>query len=384
MLSPSNRTPEQEARFQEELAARQSVKSLARNQWPEILTRLGVNPVLLRKKKGQWCPFCKDGRDRYAFIDKDGDGFWMCRKCPPPGNGDGITFVMRYFDLSWWRATGEVLRVLGDPTYRRLEDHRDERIAQARQRQSQTEFERHRARRIEAWNQALRVVPGDPVYRWLMRRVPGLKEVPNVIRFHPALDYYRAPAVDQGEPDRPVFMGRFAAMLAAVQGPDGTGVNIHRTYLTEDGEKARIVDPWGEFLDVRKSMAGGLPNGYAIRLASGQHRELGIGEGIETSLNAGIFSGIPTWSVLSTAGMMKFVIPDWVERLTVFADNDEPDSKGNLPGFKAAECLQKRPDVVARVKQRTLRVIVRTTAKRGTDFADLGEKLAATEPVSQV
>lgn len=358
--------------------ARNGVYAMALGRWPDILAALGVDRTFLRPKKGQPCPFCREGRDRYSWIDKRGDGFHLCRHC---GAGDGVDFLRKYHSWSWWQATGEVLAYFSDPANHRLEAELEERIARIRQYHSQSDVERRRARLQAVWRGAARVVAGDPVHRWLSYRVPGLREVPNVIRLHPALDYYREPAVDMGEPDKPVLVGQYPAMVAAVQGPDDKVVNVHRTYLTEDGQKATIVDPWGEVLDSRKLMRGLGVVGGAIRLVPGRHRELGGAEGIETAFSAMAITGIPTWALISTSGVQGFRIPEWVECFTAFADNDVPDQKGRRPGFDAVDRLLERPDVKDRVNRRTLRVNVRTTAKRGTDFADLGRKIAGEPPM---
>ncbi|MFX7833015.1 hypothetical protein ABTK53_19910, partial [Acinetobacter baumannii] len=64
--------------------------------------------------------------------------------------------------------------------------------------------------------------------------------------------------------------------------------------------------------------------------------------------------------------MRGFVIPSWVTKLTIFADNDMPDAMGKRAGFDAAHALAARDDVVARVRQGSLKVLVRAPSKPGT------------------
>jgi putative DNA primase/helicase len=363
---------------------RRQVHSRAHGLWPDILSASGIAAEFLRLKKGGPCPFCS-GRDRYAFTNYRGEGFFHCRHC---GAGDGVTFLMRYHRWTWWRATGFVLEFLQDPSHRHLVEEQDRRIARAQQNLSESDVERRRRRFKEVWNEASPVTLGDPVHRYLTRRVPGLQEIPKVIRFHPALPYYWKPG-DAGPNERPVLIGRHPGMLAVLQDIDGRVANVHRTWLTGDGQKAKIVTHDGEILDSRKLMPSVEVKGAAIRLAPGQHRELGVAEGIETSFAAQVFAGVPTWPTVSTGGMRSFVVPEWVEILTIFADNDTPKERivrgpnGDeqrvtfRPGFDAANDLAKRPDIVDRIKRRTLRVNVRTPSKAGTDIADLLMKLAA-------
>ena len=52
-------------------------------------------------------------------------------------------------------------------------------------------------------------------------------------------------------------------MLAVVTAPDGTLANVHRTYLTPDGDKAPVAQP-------RMFMPGKVQAGSAVRLFSYQ------------------------------------------------------------------------------------------------------------------
>lgn len=357
--------------------SRKSVYGKALDQWPGLLAHLGVAEEHLRLKRNGPCPFC-GGRDRYSFTDKTGNGDFICRGC---GAGHGIAFLMKYHRWSWAQACDEVLAALGDGEHRRLLEALGmpsagaqrarlpvEPACRPQRREGAEEETRLRRRHFEVWEGARPVQAGDPVHRYLSGRLPGLKRIPASLRYHPRLAYY-APSEQEGEP--PVLIGYFPAMVAAVTDPSGTLRNIHRTYLTEAGAKAEFVTADGEILPSKKAMPWVEARGCAIRLTEGESRTLGVAEGIETALAAQLFARVPTWSVLSTSGMRGFLVPDWVENLVIFADNDKPDSRGVRAGFEAAQALAKREDVVARLKARTLRVNVRAPSKMGTDIADL-------------
>ena len=70
----------------------------------------------------------------------------------------------------------------------------------------------------------------------------------------------------------------------------------------------------------------------------GPSLELGIAEGIETAIAVRELFAVACWSVMSTAGMEKFKLPD-IKPMTlrIFADNDK-----NHAGMKAAYNLANR------------------------------------------
>ncbi|MFN7305387.1 MAG: hypothetical protein ACK5TQ_02260, partial [Acetobacteraceae bacterium] len=83
---------------------------------------------------------------------------------------------------------------------------------------------------------------------------------------------------------------RWPVMVALMVDCAGTPQAIHRTFLAHDGKgKAPIATP-------RKTL--GMVAGAAVRLAPIADR-LVIGEGIETSISAGLMMGAPAWAAIS-------------------------------------------------------------------------------------
>ncbi len=95
---------------------------------------------------------------------------------------------------------------------------------------------------------------------------------------------------------------------------DATGAptgGIHRTFLLDDGSAKSL--PGKKMLN---AVAGG-----SVRLATlPDDGHLGIAEGIETALSAQAIFGVPTWAGLSADGLRRWLWPDGVARVTIFAD----------------------------------------------------------------
>ena len=65
---------------------RSSIHDRALGRWKGILAGIGVDPKYLTGKN-VGCPLCKDGKDRFRFDDKRGEGTWICNRC---GAGSGV------------------------------------------------------------------------------------------------------------------------------------------------------------------------------------------------------------------------------------------------------------------------------------------------------
>ncbi len=176
----------------------------------------------------------------------------------------------------------------------------------------------------------------EPLRRYLVNRgLSGiLDNIPATNRFHPAIEYHH-----QQSDGVWASIGHFPAMTAAVQAPNDRCVNVHRTYLTEDGRKARIPDPddAGSLLSSKKLMRSAVPGesrGAAIRLRA-VSGIVALAEGIETALAVQIGTGLPTWATVSAGGMRSVFLPKSARKVFIFADLDRSGT-----GSKAAHDLQ--------------------------------------------
>ncbi|MEW5891084.1 MAG: DUF7146 domain-containing protein [Pseudomonadota bacterium] len=339
---------------------------LGQINWNLVLPRLGVDDKYLTKTQGP-CPMC-GGNTRFRFDNKEDHGTWYCNRC---GAGNGVTLVAK---VNGWSNAEAFKAILNESTVVPLRPY----IVRARKEPTRDEL-RSKLQRI--WDEALPIVPGDPVWRYLHARIPGLGPLPapSELRHHPALEYFE-PYKDAKGRNRSRSCGKFHAMLAKIRNKDGRPVNLHRTYLSEDGQKARILRTGStdEYLKVKK-MERGVEKytGGAVHLyAPDGTGRLGVGEGIETMLavRAGYKNRLPVWPCLNEGGVRKFVIPDWVTELHIFADNDLPDEKGKRVGQEAAAALLRRAVkegfVLGARRTGARRVFLHIPKEEGTDFLD--------------
>lgn len=270
---------------------------LARGRWPDLLAHFGIERHLLTGKHTA-CPSC-GGRDRFRFDDKDGRGTFYCSHC---GSGDGFQLLSMVKGWLFREAAAEVERIAGS-------------IKPGTPKRQQTDADKLEAcKRI--WQESKPVTQGDPVSLYLQRR--SIETVPPCIRFHPGLTYRH----DDGA------VTRHPAMLAKVQAADGSGTAIHRTYISDDGQKADVPTV--------KKILGSLPPSSAVRLSE-PGSNLGVAEGIETALCAAVRFGIPVWAAISAGGLERWTPPAGTERVVICGDNDV-----SYTGQAAAFSLAKR------------------------------------------
>ena len=309
----------------------QHLRGIASGRWVDILMALGI-PESSLTKPGKPCPAC-GGKDRFSFTDKHGSGSFVCRALDRQG-GDGFELVMHYLGCDLRGALAAVADALGRPIDdlhggRSLSSNSD--IARP-QRERSARDNGEALRRL--WQGAAPVAVGDPVWHYLKRRRVLPAVMPVTLRCHPALPYWHSVG------GKPLRLGVFPAMLAAVQGSDGVTVAIHRTYLDEQGEKLVLQDASsGEALPVRKlkTRRDGVMPGAAIRLFSPVEGRLVVAEGIETALAAHLITGAAVWACVSAAGLASLVLPADVREVFIAADNDK-----NGAGQRAASVLEER------------------------------------------
>jgi len=325
---------------------------IADGRWGDILAAAGVDERTLSKKMGP-CPLC-GGKTRCYALDVH-QGRLYCHRC---GVISGFQVLM-HLNNSDFRGAADWIREWhsGRGAYiapRRPLEHKSE------DRKSDDDDVRAKLRKL--WDEAKVIREGSPAHRYLAQRLPGLNTIPSVLREHAGLGYWE----EQPGKARHVKVGTFPCLLARVQGVDGKGVNIWRTYLDREGNKAPVEC-------AKKAVGRFLGKGYAVRLAE-PGDELGVSEGLETALSAQLLRGIPTWSTLSANGMANFELPaefrQRVKKVVIFADNDSPDELGRRAGNDAARKLRDR------LLSQGLKAFIVMPAGTKFDFNDILKRVA--------
>ena len=292
---------------------------LAFDRWPQILEDAGIDRDFLRNIHGP-CPIC-GGTDRFRFDDKEGKGTFFCSHC---GAGDGFKLLQLYKGCDFKTAANFVRDVLHHNPVEKVAP----RVFSATEKNKPQITEDTRKKLQQTWDKASPVKKGDPVWKYLVltRKLPDV--IPGVLRYLPRAPYYVE------EDGKPKLIGKFPMMLAKVQGADGKPVGLHRTYLTEGGEKAPV--------DKAKKLMRGLGiSGGAIRLFPAGE-VLAVAEGIETALAVHALTGQACWATVSATLMIKLIVPETVKTVIIYADNDSEDHTGKRAGQDAAHNLAER------------------------------------------
>lgn len=148
------------------------------------------------------------------------------------------------------------------------------------------------------------------------------------LRFHPRTPFGRKPHTV------------FAPALIAGVCDDKALIAVQRIFLHHDGSRSLTIDPPKRGL--------GMPGSGAVRLAV-PGRTLGLAEGVETSLSATRLFGIACWATLGTDRIHQIAIPESVETLVLFLDND---ASGRRAEQRARDAYGERLTIVPRYPPR--------------------------------
>lgn len=276
---------------------------------------------------------------RFSVNGKRADVSGWC-KLFADGRG-GVFGCLRQGISQTWAAHSHRFMSPGDRIEQAQQIAAAQRQREAHQRQ---QWAHNGERNARLWAACRPLVAGDPVTRYLTHRLQATPwPLPATLRHHPGLDYWH-----DGE-----RLGTHPAMVAALTSPAGELLALHRTYLTPEGRKAEVPT-------VKKlSGAAGPVLGGGIALAEPTAAGLiGIAEGIETALAAGMASGLPVCAAYSAGALAAWCWPAGVRRLVVFADADPA-------GADAAQALRQR------AQAQGLRADVLTPSTPGADWCDV-------------
>lgn len=295
-------------------------------KWRDIFDKTGVSLSILNGKN-QACPMC-GGKDRFRYRNRNESGDWICNSC---GAGDGIALIMRVNNWDFKTAKIQIEPLIGNA-----------RVIE----KPKIDEETRRKNLRELWRSSKPITSDTPAGRYLTNRT-GIKKYPACLRSVESMSYY------DGMETR-----TFPGMIAVLRDYHGKPNHIHRTYLTEDGQKAPVEFP-------RRMMPGSIERGSAVRLCPIKYR-IGVAEGIETAISATVVHLIPTWAVLGTSGMKSWLPPPGVLEVYIFGDNDLGYG-GQLAAYTLGYNLLANPEL----KDTKIKVVIPQHLTSGTDWNDV-------------
>ena len=247
-------------------------------RWSGILHALNVNSGVLSGKH-QACPICGNGKDTFRFDLRSEFGKWYCNYC---GGGLGLDFIKGYFRVENREALNMIDKVIGKGIEPVKIERRDPRPL------------------LRSIWRKLRPA-SDEVVNYLRSR--GLKPLPSI--YQATLEYWH-----DGK-----SYGEFECMVCKIFNINKEFQSFHITYL-KDGRKADLP------VDKKVMSPIDTISGASIQLMK-PNNTLGIAEGIETALSCYEMFDLPMWASISAGGMEKIEIPESVENVILFADNDD-------------------------------------------------------------
>jgi len=301
-----------------------SVRRRARGLWPHIFDDLAPELREAMAEVGYHVP-CPvhggvDGFRLFPDFQDTGGGF--CNTCK--GKGDGIRMLAWLRGINLEQAAQKIEEYLGQ-----CDGKPRKKLELPKPKHREVDFESN-LRYIKQLSAEAIPIKGTPVETYLIKRGIYPENISRQLRAHPRLNYvFRDGSKTQTW-----------GMLATLRDPAGRVVAMHRTYITEDGDKASFVCPVrGRKLSAKKltGIAGPL-EGAAIRLFEADSSPvLGFAEGIETAHAAYAISRVPCWATYSAQLMEQVVIPDHVRHVVIWQDKDVSGR-----GAEAASALMRR------------------------------------------
>lgn len=347
----------------------EKIKPLARGRWLSILPALSGGSIRGDYRESP-CPVC-GGVDRFRLIAARGNhedsadtGTALCRNCGAFPDGFDLLRKIHGWSFPW--ALQQVAEYIGGGACPEPVARDSGGVAESRGISPEKQEARRKA--IEAILARCRQEP-DEVHR-LYYRNRGIPDAANIrsasLLYHKGLPYYV-----NGKPlsDGKGRWKTWAAIVGRVSSSSGW-LGVQRIYLTKDGRKAddeirqaAIEAGLNADCDSKPMLSINGMIGGAVRLGKAG-KVLAVGEGIETMLAVSIgLGGFMSVAAAGTAALLEGMeIPEQVERLLIFADNDRSGR-----GVQAAMALKSRvsPRMDVRIILPSLCV---STSQKGVDW----------------
>lgn len=310
-----------------------AVKEQARGRWLEILPLLDARlaDAVARAGKHVPCPV-HGGKDGFRLYADDQNGGGACNTCGTFADGFAVLQWLR--GCSFYESLQLVAELLNNGTV----------PASTSNAPTRTEPTSERG---NGYMGAMKYLldtssrtPNRAARAYYERR--GIAQtsefITNSLKYHDSADVYH-------EGRRVVINGkslRYPCILGLARNARGV-TGLHQIYITKDGEKAatEISQIIGNEYS-KKRMIGQFA-GTAVRFAKAE-KTLIVCEGIETGFAIRLLSGCNSIAACGTAALLSCVnVPDCVENLLIYADND-------AAGMAAAEKLQAHEQGLRNVK----------------------------------
>lgn len=243
------------------------------------------------------CPFHAEKTASFYINEKK--GYFLCFGCG--AHGSIIDFVMQIENLSFKEALHDAATFYG--LSEDCASGKPRRKIQPVQHETPEEEKSRIAREVETAREIFRAgmpATGTLVEGYLReaRKIPLEKlpaGLPPTIRFVPAVEYWHEVA------GRRQMIGKFPAMVSAIQGNDGKVMGAHITYLDPvTADKINRPDPNKPGAVLPKKKIRGIAFGCGIRLAPAAEY-MQVAEGIENALTAMALhpQKTPAWTAIS-------------------------------------------------------------------------------------
>ncbi|MEX0447210.1 toprim domain-containing protein [Xenorhabdus sp. SGI246] len=254
-------------------------------RWPEIFAYYKLPPVTGKNHFKGKCPIC-ERKGKFRIDNKDDRGTFICT-C---NRGDGWALLRLTQGKDFKTLADEIDLLLGIQSDKRSVVKKETNITKFRN-------------KVTACYANLPGLKGTQGEDYLRNRGIHVLPAANV----------------KYCPEQPVRNGKLQAIWSLVTDAKGTLCYLHRTYL--DGDRKADITPQKKLDATQEESYRTHASSLAIRLFP-VNSTLGIAEGIETALSCKQIYGVNTWSTMNAGYMAKFVAPQGVNHLIIFADID--------------------------------------------------------------
>lgn len=283
----------------------------AKGRWLELLSSHGI-PISYLKNKNGPCPRC-NGKDRFRWDDKNGDGGGFCHQCD--FKGSGLTLLGKWLDLTKREDFPKLLRVVSD--FLGLKCGAKFVTTAEPNNLEKEKYIRNMALKIWLETDSLEKDQNSSALKYLRNRGLVFSKSFENLRYHKSLNYY----------ENNKLAGQYPALVAKVTDNENNFLAIHRIYLDPAGKKANVREPK---LALGKIDAGSIKFDEASDIVN-------IAEGIETALAVREMTKQPTWAAINAGNLAKSKFPARVKKVFIWADLDKSET-----GEKAASALASR------------------------------------------